>query len=99
MTCPLSSFTSLQTRQLKAPQVSHHHTVPISQFFRRSELRILVLQAHYQITQSTEHHPSNTLRAERLLDVFSRIVGLSKVHVRSRKVQSSKSLSGWAALG
>lgn len=71
----------------------------IDQFLRRPKLGIPVLYAHYQITQPAEYRRSNVLRAEYLLYMFDRIVGLPKVRVRSRKVQSSKGLSGWLALG
>lgn len=99
MPCPLSYFISLRARRLKAPEASHHPTVSISQFFRRPKLGILVLKAHHQIAQPAEYRRSNVLRAEHLLYVFDRIVGLSTVRVRSRKVQSGKGLSGWLALG
>lgn len=84
MTCPLTLFHQIT---VTVTQGSNHLAVSPSQFFRRPTLRILMLHTHHQITQPTEYHPSNTLRAERLLDVFDRIVGLSKVRVRSRKVQ------------
>jgi hypothetical protein len=82
-----------------AVQSSRHPSVSIGQFFCRPELRILVLHMHHQITQSNEYRSSNMLRAERLLDVFDRIVGLPKVRVRSCKVQLSKGLSRWVTLG
>lgn len=82
MGCPLSCFSPLGARQFKAPQASRHAFVSISQFFRRPELRILVLQAHHQITQPTEYRPSNALRAERLRYLLGRIVGLSQFGVR-----------------
>jgi hypothetical protein len=80
-------------------QPSNHLAVSLGQFFRRPQLGIFVLHTHHQITQSTEYHPSNTFRAERQLNVFDRIVGLSKVRVRSRKAQSSKGLSRRVTLG
>lgn len=99
MACPLSCSISLRARQLKAAQVSRHFAVSIGQFFCHPELGILVSHAHHQIAQSTEYCPSNTLRTERLLYIFCRIIGLSKVHVRSREAQPSKGLSRRLTLG
>jgi len=99
MTYLLDCFISLRARRLKAAQARRHLSVPINQLFRHPKLGVLVLQAHDQITQSPEYRPSNSLRAERLLDVFDRIIRLPKVSVRSRKVQPSKGLSRGVALG
>ena len=98
MTCPFSRFTSLQTRQLGATQPSNQPTVSINQFFRRPQLRVLVLHAHRQATQLPDYSCRNTLRAERLRYLFDRIVGLSQFDMRSRKVEPSNGLSGWRAL-
>ena len=87
MTCPLSCFTSSQVRQLRVTQPSNHPTVSSNQFFRRPELRILVLHARRQITQPPEYRPGNTLRAERVRYLLGRIVGLSQFSVRSRKIR------------
>lgn len=99
MVSPRNCSISLRARQLRVVQSSYHPAVSIDQFLCRSQLGILVLQAPCQITQPPEYRPSNVLRAERLLYVFDCIVRLSQVHVRSRKVQSSKGLSCWLALG
>jgi hypothetical protein len=85
----LRYFISLRARQLRVVQASHYSSVSIGQFFCRPELRILVSHAHHQITQSTEYRPSSALRAERLLYLFDRIVGLSEFSVCSRKIEAS----------
>ncbi len=72
----------LRARQLTAVQTSCHFSVPISQPYRHPEFRILVLYAHYQITESTEYRPRDTLRTQCKLYLLGRIVGLSKFGMR-----------------
>ena len=78
----VGSFTSSQARQLRVTQPSNHLTVSINQFFCHPKLRIFALHTHLQATQPLDYSCRNTLRAERLRYLFSRIVGLSQCDMR-----------------
>lgn len=56
-----------------------------------------MLHIYHQVAQSDDYRPSNVPRAERTFYLFDRLVRLSKVCLRSRKIESSKGLSGWLA--